>query len=92
MRRLRNHLARRKRRPITSELQGFHGYLARLFQTYRKTHDLTEEEFANEIDGTVKWVQRIEAEAYNVTVLDVFWIAKFFNIEAADLFKDGGLQ
>jgi len=91
VRRFMAHLARRNRRPTASERHRFNRYLARLVKIYRETHKLTEKEFAKEIGGTVKWVQLMEAEAYDITVLDIFWIAKFFNIEAVDLMKDGGL-
>ena len=92
MRLLMSHVIRRRKRPTAIELHRFHRYIARLFKTYRKTYNLTIEQFAKEIDGTVTWVQRIEAEAYDVTLLDVFWIARFFSIKAVDLIKDGGLR
>src|SRR3954469_5654076 len=91
MRHLMTHIARRKKQPMRSELRRFHRYIARLFKTYRKTHKLTVEQYAKEIGGTVTWVQRIEAETYDITLLDVFWIAGFLNTTAVDLIKDGGL-
>jgi DNA-binding XRE family transcriptional regulator len=92
MRHLMRHIARREKRPMRSELRRFHRYIARLFKTYRKTYKLTVGQFAKEIGGTVAWVHRIEAGTYDITLLDVFWIARFFSITAVDLIKDGGLR
>lgn len=92
MRHLMRHVARRKKQPTRGELRRFHRYIARLFKTYRKTYKLNVGQFAKEIGGTVTWVQRIEAETYEITLLDVFWIARFFSITAVDLIKDGGIR